>query len=158
MGTVRPRISFLFCSWPYTFSENWLKLRSEADYAMAMVGPILEEFLQIQDEVKFTRYSIGCNFFLSHFERRVDAQFCLIVPTSQLPMVKNENRCWVSTALPASQILSGVLLTARRYILARSRGYMRQSRTLMLIFYGWPYLPRMPLITCTASWQRILLC
>ncbi|KAF9115636.1 hypothetical protein BGW39_002993, partial [Mortierella sp. 14UC] len=30
------------------------KLRSEADCAMAMVGPILEEVLQIQHEVKFT--------------------------------------------------------------------------------------------------------
>ncbi|KAF9095932.1 hypothetical protein BGX29_008796 [Mortierella sp. GBA35] len=33
----------------------WSKLRSEADCAMAMVGPILEEVLQIQHEVKFTR-------------------------------------------------------------------------------------------------------
>ncbi|KAG9062283.1 hypothetical protein KI688_006615 [Linnemannia hyalina] len=35
--------------------NTWSKLRSEADCAMAMVGPILEEVLQIQHEVKFTR-------------------------------------------------------------------------------------------------------
>ncbi|KAF9536814.1 hypothetical protein EC957_009664, partial [Mortierella hygrophila] len=34
--------------------NTWSKLRSEADCAMAMVGPILEEVLQIQHEVKFT--------------------------------------------------------------------------------------------------------
>ncbi|KAF8925039.1 hypothetical protein BGZ47_003514, partial [Haplosporangium gracile] len=37
--------------------NTWSKLRSEADCAMAMVGPILEEVLQIQHEVKFTSES-----------------------------------------------------------------------------------------------------
>ncbi|KAG0287552.1 hypothetical protein BGZ96_008539 [Linnemannia gamsii] len=36
--------------------NTWSKIRSEADCAMAMVGPILEEVLQIQHEVKFTRF------------------------------------------------------------------------------------------------------
>lgn len=35
--------------------NTWPKLQSEADCAMAMVGPILEEVLQIQHEIKFTR-------------------------------------------------------------------------------------------------------
>lgn len=36
--------------------HTWSRLRSEADCAMAMVGPILEEILHIQHEIKFTRY------------------------------------------------------------------------------------------------------
>lgn len=35
--------------------NKWSRLRSEADCAMGMVGPILEEVLHIQHEVKFTR-------------------------------------------------------------------------------------------------------
>ncbi|KAG0265644.1 hypothetical protein BGZ95_003266, partial [Linnemannia exigua] len=35
--------------------NTWSRLRSETDCAMAMVGPILEEVLQIHHEVKFTR-------------------------------------------------------------------------------------------------------
>ncbi|KAF9084438.1 hypothetical protein BGX29_002562, partial [Mortierella sp. GBA35] len=38
----------------YRKFNMWSKLRSKADCAMAMVGPVLEEVLQIQYEVKFT--------------------------------------------------------------------------------------------------------
>ncbi|KAF9113710.1 hypothetical protein BGX30_006876 [Mortierella sp. GBA39] len=34
--------------------HTWSRLRSEADCAMAMVGPILEEILHVQHEIKFT--------------------------------------------------------------------------------------------------------
>ncbi|KAF9915921.1 hypothetical protein FBU30_001640, partial [Linnemannia zychae] len=34
--------------------NTWSKLRSEADCAMTVVGPILEELLHIQHEVKYS--------------------------------------------------------------------------------------------------------
>ncbi|KAF9302631.1 hypothetical protein BGZ74_005064 [Mortierella antarctica] len=46
--------------------NTWSRLRSEADCAMAMVGPILEEVLQIQHEVKFT----SANFTTAHGKER----------------------------------------------------------------------------------------
>ncbi|KAF9276058.1 hypothetical protein BGZ68_010296, partial [Mortierella alpina] len=46
--------------------NNWSRLRSEADCAMTMVGPILEEVLQIQHEVKFT----SANFTTAHGKER----------------------------------------------------------------------------------------
>ncbi|KAF9979237.1 hypothetical protein BGZ65_006706 [Modicella reniformis] len=46
--------------------NTWSKLRSEADCAMAMVGPILEEVLHIQHEVKFG----SANFTTAHGKER----------------------------------------------------------------------------------------
>ncbi|GJJ79227.1 hypothetical protein EMPS_11587 [Entomortierella parvispora] len=46
--------------------NKWSRLRSEADCAMAMVGPILEEVLHIQHEVKFT----SANFTTVHGKER----------------------------------------------------------------------------------------
>ncbi|KAI1313907.1 hypothetical protein EDD11_002407 [Mortierella claussenii] len=46
--------------------NTWSTLRSEADCAMSMVGPILEEVLQIQHEVKFT----SANFTTVHGKQR----------------------------------------------------------------------------------------
>ncbi|KAF8962508.1 hypothetical protein BGZ46_001171 [Entomortierella lignicola] len=46
--------------------NTWSTLRNEADCAMAMVGPILEEVLQIQHEVKFT----SANFTTAHGKQR----------------------------------------------------------------------------------------
>lgn len=52
--------------------NTWSTLRSESDCAMAMVGPILDEILNIQHEIKFTRYSNWLWFphsflFFTHF-------------------------------------------------------------------------------------------
>ncbi|KAF9347662.1 hypothetical protein BGX34_002964 [Mortierella sp. NVP85] len=46
--------------------DTWSKLRNEAECAMAMVGPILEEVLHIQHEVKFT----SANFTSAHGQER----------------------------------------------------------------------------------------
>ncbi|KAK3838965.1 MAG: hypothetical protein J3R72DRAFT_448296 [Linnemannia gamsii] len=46
--------------------HTWSRLRSEADCAMAMVGPILEEILHIQHEIKFT----SANFATAHGQER----------------------------------------------------------------------------------------
>ncbi|KAK3837556.1 MAG: hypothetical protein J3R72DRAFT_525856 [Linnemannia gamsii] len=46
--------------------HSWSRLRSDADCAMAMVGPILEEILHIQHEIKFT----SANFATAHGQER----------------------------------------------------------------------------------------
>lgn len=74
--------------------NKWSRLRSEADCAMAMVGPILEEVLHIQHEVKFTRSVLAAFHysFLLSFLKGSKYRFSILVQTSQLFMGRNKNR------------------------------------------------------------------
>src|SRR5690554_3414065 len=42
--------------------NNWARLVSESDCMMAVVGPFLQEIMDVQHEIKFTWYSILAAF------------------------------------------------------------------------------------------------